>query len=325
MRADDLIATMESFLGISENPPGSNKTPIGVEYGWDGVSWCAETVSVACQRNGFPLHEAAVIRIEQHAKAGDFGMHWSTTPVRGSAVCYDWEGRGNWADMHVGIVTDVLDNGRFRTIEGNYADSVERVLRDMTYVRGFACFPFADDQPGQPPAPVGHPQIKVGSTGDQVRWMQTVISEHAGGNIEVDGQFGPQTQQRVQDVQRAYGLEPDGIVGPLTWGVMDRLAAGEAFPAQPAPQPDPAPPAPKPYGDWPESEKPMIRQGARGAEVTYLQQVISDKAGGGIDVDGIFGPQTDSRVRSVQSNAGIGVDGIVGPQTWGVIDDLARS
>lgn len=328
MRADDLIATMESFLGTRENPPGSNQTPIGLEFGWNGVSWCAEGVSVACQRNGFPLHEAAVIRIEQHAKAGDFGMTWSETPVRGAAVCFDWEGRGNWADMHVGIVTDVLDGGRFRTIECNYRDSCQRVLRDMTYVRGFACFPDEGantaPQPTPAPAPAAQPspELRFGSTGGYVQRLQTIISEHAGGNIEVDGQFGNVTLQRVQDVQRAFGLEADGIVGPQTWGVMERLAAGEPFPAQAAP---PAPSAPRPFGDWPESEKPLIRRGSRGAEVAYLQGVISAKAGGNIDVDGDFGPQTEGRVRTVQMNNGIGQDGIVGPQTWGVIDRLARS
>lgn len=59
--------------------------------------------------------------------------------------------------------------------------------------------------------------------------------------------------------------------------------------------------------------------------MAYLQQVISAKAGGHIGIDGNFGPQTESRVKTVQLNNGIGVDGIVGPQTWGVIDRLAQS
>lgn len=73
-------------------------------------------------------------------------MSWRGDPVVGAAVCFDWGGRGNWDDMHVGVVTSVLDGGRFRTIEGNYASSVMHVLRDMTYVRGFASFPFENDE-----------------------------------------------------------------------------------------------------------------------------------------------------------------------------------
>lgn len=33
-------------------------------------------------------------------------------------------------------------------------------------------------------------------------------------------------------------------------------------------------------------------------------------------VDGVFGPQTEDRVRRFQRNWGLTVDGIVGPQTW---------
>lgn len=152
MRADDLIATMDSFVGIAENPPGSNRTPIGAEFGWNGVPWCAETVSVACARNGFPLHEAAVINIERRAKDGWNGMSWSNVAVRGSAVCFDFGGRGNPANMHTGIVYEVLPAGQFRTIEGNYRDRVDRWLRDLKFVRGFAVFPF--DSPIPIPQPI---------------------------------------------------------------------------------------------------------------------------------------------------------------------------
>lgn len=320
---------MESFVGIMEDPPGSNLTPIGEEYGWNGVAWCAQTVSVACNRLGFPLHEAAVIRIEQHAKAGDWGMTWTATPTRGAAVCFDWEGRGQWDDMHVGIVTEVLDGGKFRTIEGNFADGVFRVLRDMRFVRGFATFPFSDsDVPGGPtpqpnPPAQGRPVLRQGSKGGDVSYLQTVIYEHAGGNIAIDGDFGPQTDSRVRDVQTAYQIAVDGIVGPETWGVIERLAAGEPFPGGAPPQPAPLPP--RAFGDWPYVEKEMIARGSKGEVVAYLQKVIYLKAGGNIAVDGDFGPQTEGRVRTVQMNAGITQDGIVGPQTWGVIDGLATS
>lgn len=156
MKADDLVRTMDSFVGITENPPGSNRTPIGVEFGWNGVPWCAETVSVACARNGFPLHTAAVIEIERLARQGWHGMWWSDRPVYASAVCYDFGRRGNPANMHTGLVYDVLAAGQFRTIEGNYRDRVDRWLRDMTFVRGFACFPF--DATGPTPIPVPPPK-----------------------------------------------------------------------------------------------------------------------------------------------------------------------
>lgn len=42
--------------------------------------------------------------------------------------------------------------------------------------------------------------------------------------IEVDGQFGAQTEKAVMDFQRAHGLEVDGIVGDKTWAAL--FAAG---------------------------------------------------------------------------------------------------
>lgn len=250
MRENDFINVLESFKGIREEPDGSNRTPLGEEYGWNGVPWCAIALSVACRRLGFPLHTAAVIQIEKHARAGDWGMRWSPTPVRGAATIFDWEGRGNPNDMHTGGVKEVLEGNRFRDLEGNYRNRFDEVLRDMTYVRGFAVFPFEDVPAPSQPSPAPQP---------------------------------------------------------------------------PAPAPLP-PPDQRPFGDWPEQEnKPMIRRGSRGNPVAYLQQVISAKAGGHIGIDGIFGPQTEGRVRTVQLNNHIGVDGIVGPQTWGVIDHLARS
>lgn len=122
----------------------------------DGVAVhnCAETVSVACNRNDFPLHTAAVIQIVQYAKQGWNGMGWTRNPTRGAAVCFDWTGRGDPNQMHTGLVYEVLGGGQFRTIEGNYKDRCDRWLRDMRYVNGFATFPFnLTPDPGQVPIP----------------------------------------------------------------------------------------------------------------------------------------------------------------------------
>lgn len=145
MKRDAFIAEMESFIGTKEYPPGSNRTAVGVEFGWNGVAWCAETVSTAAKRLGFPLHEAAVINIEKHAKAGDWGMGWSSVPVKGAATVFDFGGRGNPSQMHTGVVQQVLSASRFWNIEGNYQNRCDRVLRDTKFVRGFATFPFESE------------------------------------------------------------------------------------------------------------------------------------------------------------------------------------
>lgn len=83
--------------------------------------------------------------------------------------------------------------------------------------------------PVVPPAPTtGGPRVTVnmtltvirnGSRGDDVRRMQRLIRDHAGGGITVDGVFGPATERRVKDLQAFFGLTADGIVGEKTWGI----------------------------------------------------------------------------------------------------------
>ena len=65
---------------------------------------------------------------------------------------------------------------------------------------------------------------------------------------------------------------------------------------------------------------PVLRQGdgdagLGGWSVKALQLVLRgwDPA---LQVDGIFGPQTEAAVRNFQAAAHVAVDGIVGPVTW---------
>jgi hypothetical protein len=87
----------------------------------------------------------------------------------------------------------------------------------------------------------------------------------------------------------------------------------------------PAPPALGPCGVWPLGVKPRIVLGSSGGVVRYLQGVISAKAGGNIAVDGLFGAQTERRVRDLQRFFGLTVDGVVGSQTWRIVDRLATA
>ncbi len=57
--------------------------------------------------------------------------------------------------------------------------------------------------------------LKVGSKGDQVKCLQTILK------IPADGIFGPQTKLAVINFQRMHPLlVPDGVVGPKTVAVM---------------------------------------------------------------------------------------------------------
>lgn len=62
---------------------------------------------------------------------------------------------------------------------------------------------------GQPPT------LRIGSTGDAVRALQTKLG------ITADGVFGTHTDAVVKQFQTNNNLAPDGIVGPQTWAKLE--------------------------------------------------------------------------------------------------------
>ena len=66
----------------------------------------------------------------------------------------------------------------------------------------------------EPPAPVpqSKPTLRLGSAGSDVKYLQRML-----GNLEVDGDFGPNTRNRVVAFQKRVGLDPTGVVDRPTW------------------------------------------------------------------------------------------------------------
>lgn len=58
------------------------------------------------------------------------------------------------------------------------------------------------------------PVLRYGMTGQYVRELQDLL------DIEVDGDFGPNTEAAVKAFQEAQGLTVDGIVGSATWAAL---------------------------------------------------------------------------------------------------------
>jgi len=143
---------------------------------------------------------------------------------------------------------------------------------------------------------MAEPTLKKGSKGQAVKDLQEALKE-AGitpGPGAIDGIFGKQTELAVKAFQTVFGLEPDGIVGPITWLNIDEADKSE----------------------------PLLKKGSKGLPVRRLQKRMQ-LAGFAIpEVNGRFGPKTEAAVRTLQKQAGIQVDGVVGPQTWRVVNAL---
>ncbi len=123
----------------------------------------------------------------------------------------------------------------------------------------------------------------MGETSDRVKVVQYLLC--ARGHVVVrDGVFGPATDAAVHAFQATASLLPDGVVGPLTW---PKLVV-------------------------------QVSLGSSGEAVRAVQSLGLLRFPGDdpLVVDGAFGPATDDRIRSFQSDWGLAQDGIVGKQTW---------
>ena len=152
--------------------------------------------------------------------------------------------------------------------------------------------PRYDTAPGSPGHEVSPwPLVRRGARQHPVRTLQYLLRAR-GQLVTVDGIFGPHTEAAVRAFQARNHLDVDGIVGPQTWSalvIQVQLGSG---------------------GD-----------AVRGVQDEFQFRNLSGNSGTGIQVDGIFGPQTDAAVRSFQQALhadipSVTVDGIVGPITW---------
>lgn len=127
-------------LGQAEQPPGSNDSPRIAQYrtatAGSGVGpWCAYFVSWTARQAGTPL--------------GDHGEGFGSVDA-----LYAWAQRAGRAmpngpgvvprpgdlivwDEHIGIVEQVLPDGRIQTLEGNSSDRVSRNLHESSDALGF--------------------------------------------------------------------------------------------------------------------------------------------------------------------------------------------
>lgn len=71
--------------------------------------------------------------------------------------------------------------------------------------------------------PVNMPVLCSGSTGSDVKLVQTILQFSGRYPYEIDGIFGPVMQVAVRTFQRDSGLPADGIIGEQTWNALSKM------------------------------------------------------------------------------------------------------
>ena len=166
--------------------------------------------------------------------------------------------------------------------------------------------------------------LRFGSRGRSVALIQRAINRISQNfpaipKVSVDGIYGAGTQSAVTAFQRIFGLDPDGVVGRVTWSTIERVYGGvlglSELQSEGLRYEDLAWDGPEP-----------LRQGDRGERVSQLQfllavvgqfvQEVQSPA-----VDGIFGPGTRQAVISFQRYRNLPQTGEADQRTWDALYD----
>jgi peptidoglycan hydrolase-like protein with peptidoglycan-binding domain len=135
------------------------------------------------------------------------------------------------------------------------------------------------------------PVVGIGYNGHPVKTLQYLLRAR-GHLVTVDDIFGPRTDAAVKTFQSEKGLSANGSVDENTWIALiiqvKKDSSGDAV---------------------------------RAVQEEFQFRNESGDPSKGVQVDGIFGAQTDSAVRGFQHAVSLDVpsvvvDGIVGPMTW---------
>jgi len=143
----------------------------------------------------------------------------------------------------------------------------------------------------------GTEPLRVGARGTAITQLQQFLSAIGHDVGSADGVFGSKTLAAIRQLQERHGLNPDGVIGSETRSAISRLAAV------------------LPSAAVLDNSGRVLRPGARGTDVSQLQQVLALAGHDPGGSDGILGPDTQAAIEAFQSQAGLDVDGKIGPNT----------
>src|ERR1044072_672936 len=145
---EDMIAAMESLVGLGERDGSQNKVQAwyrnrnGAEYSGN-FAWCDASISWAAVQSGTydaVFHGTDYAYTVAHAARFQAAGEWhvgASGIQRGDIVFFDWSGTNSVGAIdHVGIVTSVSGSTVY-TIEGNIGNVCARKVRYENYIAGY--------------------------------------------------------------------------------------------------------------------------------------------------------------------------------------------
>ncbi len=197
---------------------------------------------------------------------------------------------------------DIAAVRQFQRVNGLTVNGVADLATQQTLYASYALR--ADAQASQvTPAPNPGAPLRIGSSGDEVKAVQSRLITLKYLTGAVDGIFGTQTASAVSSFQQTNGLVNDGIAGSQTLGVLYSAGAKAYSPPKVTPTPK-ASPAPD-----------ILKIGDTGSGVAAVQQKLISLLYLSGSADGIYGPRTFLAVKTFQEKNKLEADGIAGKLT----------
>lgn len=146
-------------------------------------------------------------------------------------------------------------------------------------------------------------RLEKGSTGSDVKDLQTKLKKLGYYDAYVDGDYGDTTVAAVKAFQKKYNLTADGVAGSETLKKLDSAYKNADS----------------------DKDDDSLRNGATGTAVKTLQTNLKKLGFYTAYVDGSFGATTESAVKAFQKKYGLTADGVAGSATLKKIESAVAS
>lgn len=225
-----IIEMAKAEVGVVEYPPNSNRTKYGEWYGLNGQPWCCIFIEWLFRDYPNTLKKTAscTTLMNWFKQVGKY----KTVPEVGDMVFFNFDKKpDNNIAKHIGIVIAV-NNDSVITIEGNTSASskgsqdnggmvAQRTRKRDKSIVGYGRPNYQGSNTTPEKTQITRPTLRFGDKNEDVKYLHFKLRKLFY-NVDANNDyFDSTTKQCVINFQATNYLSPDGVVGAMTWRVLE--------------------------------------------------------------------------------------------------------